>query len=63
MARNSPEAIAVLNAYWGYLGYIFSKKQKVFSKAYPNQIYKNSIVVDFFVRKKEKFSDLNFNNL
>jgi GT2 family glycosyltransferase len=59
-ANNISDAKAVLMAYWGYVKYLFSTKQKTIVKMYPTEIYKRSIVVDFFIRKKFKFSDLNF---
>lgn len=56
--KNKPDAYAVWRAYWGFFAYLFTKKQKVKIVHYPKHIYPHSIVLDFFVRKKMKFSDL-----
>lgn len=56
------DAWAVLKAYFGYLHYvaISGKRKKVYT--YPTTIYPKSIVTDFFIYKKEKFSDLHWEN-
>lgn len=59
-AKNKPDAIAVFNAYFGYFRYLFVKKQKVNIQQYPSHIYPRSIVMDFFIHKKIKYSELNF---
>jgi hypothetical protein len=58
MAKNHSDANAVFKAYFGYLGYLFTKKQKVVFKQNPSHIYQKSIVLDFFIRKKKTFSEL-----
>jgi GT2 family glycosyltransferase len=60
MAKEKSDALAILKAHNGYFAYLFSKKQNVPAKKYPKLIYPKSIVIDFFIRKKNKFSDLNF---
>jgi len=60
-AKNFPDALAVIKAYFGFLSYLFTKKQNIRIEQYPSHIYKNSIVVDFFIRKKLTFNELNFN--
>lgn len=57
---------AIVRAHWSLFGRLKSvlkqrkalKKQR--SRSLSDQIYKRSIVVDYYVRKKQKFSDLSF---
>lgn len=59
-ARMFADAWAVFKAYFGFFEYVnkFGKRKKVFT--YPQTIYPKSIVSDFFLNKKTKFSDLDW---
>jgi GT2 family glycosyltransferase len=60
--RMFEDAWAVFRAYFGYTNYVIhhGKRKKV--RTYPKAIYPNSIVNDFFLHKKGKFSELNWKN-
>ena len=57
---------AIVKAHWalfGRLGLVLKQRKalkKLRSRTLSDQIYKRSIVVDYYVRKRQKFSDLAF---
>jgi hypothetical protein len=63
------DALAVLKAhlhFWTNLRAAINKRKLtkitwLEPKPVNNQIYENSIVIDYFIRRKKTFSELNFN--
>jgi GT2 family glycosyltransferase len=59
-ARMFEDAWAVFRAYFGYIKYIkaYGRRERIYT--YPKAIYPKSIVNDFFLHKKSKFTDLDW---
>jgi len=62
---NFKEALAVVKAYWHFWlhsGDMSRQRKKIKPKSvkYLKGFYNHSIVLDFYLKKKKRFSDLNF---